>query len=125
MDKVEFGFPFKVFFELFAGEHPSDKIYSVQVKDWNILFKDRAAVEMNSTPVGDIDGAKHIAVKPTADLIDFFSYKGIQLPDKLYVVKSAFDWSEDVDEPEVPVKKNSNKSKILLAAIVAALSFIK
>lgn len=150
-----FGFPFRTYFELFTGEHPSSKIYSVQVKDWRDAFsrpvwdnlhhginakldrfvcKDRAAViEVGNQSIKNKQ--QHLLVEPTADLVSFLADRGITIPNRFYVQPLAFNWSsedevvvenavevEDDTTPDVSVPKN--KTKAILAAVVAALTLL-
>lgn len=160
MAVVDYGFPSRTFFELFAGEHPSEKIYSVQVKDWIRYFEyehgrpasnptdkdgnpfklreydDRAAVVQVDMDQSLENRASHLKVEPTADLIDFLASRGVDVPDTLYVQPLAFAWSRqgdfDVDEEIVKIpeeskddkQKGNSKTKAIIAALVAALSFL-
>lgn len=83
-DKVLFGFPHRTYFELYEGMCSSDKIYSVQTKDftpdaaaviyypsYNIEEKDDELATDN--PVG----TDHIFVLLTDDLVSFLEQCGI------------------------------------------------
>ena len=66
---------------------------------------------------------------PSDYLISYLVYKGVELPDELWVMPLAFNWEagevdieEDIVEP-VPDKKIN--SKTWLAIALAALSFLK
>lgn len=119
MAVVDYGFPNRVFFELYAGEHPSEKIYSVQVKDWIRYFEyehgrpasnltdkdgnpiklreydDRAAVVQVDLDQVMTNHEIHMQVEPTADLIAFMGSRGISLPETIYIQPLAFAWSRD------------------------------
>lgn len=83
-DKVLFGFPNRTYFELYKGMCSSDKIYSVQTKDFT---PDAAAVIYypDDNIVGEYDGLNtnapkgwsHIYVKFTADLESFLEQRGV------------------------------------------------
>lgn len=159
MAVVDYGFPSRTFFELFAGEHPSEKIYSVQVADWKKYFSkseiapgqdvqrdvydvhntisvyhDTAAVVQVDMDQSLENRASHLKVEPTADLIDFLVSRGVYVPDVIYVQPLAFAWSRqgdfDVDEEiieipeEVKDDKQKGKTTAIIAALVAALSFL-
>ena len=159
MAVVDYGFPSRTFFELFAGEHPSEKIYSVQVADWKKHFSqsklaqgqnvqhdvyetpDTVSVYNDTAAVVQVDmdqslenRASHLKVEPTADLIDFLASRGVDVPDTLYVQPLAFAWSRqgdfDVDEEiveiteEIKDDKQKGKTTAIIAALVAALSFL-
>lgn len=125
-----FGFPSRTYFELFTGKHPSDKIYSVQVKDWidafskpvwdnlhhdvnakpdRFVYEDRAAVvEVGNQSLEN--KLQHLLVEPTADLVNFLANRGITIPDRFYVQPLAFNWPSDeefVVEDDVEVENNT------------------
>lgn len=132
MAVVDYGFPNRVFFELYAGEHPSEKIYSVQVKDWVESAGDSTAAVVQV----DLDQImtnheSHMQVEPTADLVAFMDSRGITLPDTIYVQPLAFAWSRDgefeVEEEMVEPqpdggKEKGSKTKAIWAALVAVLA---
>lgn len=116
---VDYGFPNRTFFELYAGEHPSEKIYSVQVKDWIHYFEyehgrpasnptdkdgnpiklreyeDRAAVVQVDMDQTMTNHESHLKVEPTEDLVLFMQSRGIELPEIIYIQPLAFAWSRD------------------------------
>lgn len=134
MAVVDYGFPNRVFFELYAGEHPSEKIYSVQVKDWVESAGDSTAAVVQV----DLDQVmtnheSHMQVEPTADLVAFMDSRGMTLPDTIYVQPLAFAWSRDgefeVEEEMVEPqpdggKEKGSKTKAIWAALVAALALL-
>lgn len=133
MAVVDYGFPNRVFFELYTGEHPSEKIYSVQVKDWNAIAEDAAAVIQVDMDQKMTNHESHMKVEPTADLIAFMDSRGISLPDTIYVQPLAFAWSRDgefeVEEEMVEPqpdggKEQGSKTKAILATLVAALALL-
>lgn len=140
MAVFDYGFPSRTFFELFAGEHPSEKIYSVQVADWKKYFSkserapgqnvqrdvydapntisvyhDTAAVVQVDMDQSLENRASHLKVEPTADLIDFLASRGVDIPDTLYVQPLAFAWSRDgefeVDEEIVEIPEEVKDDK--------------
>ena len=127
MATVKFGYPNRVYFELFADQHPSEKIYSVQVKDWEDYVKSEnmvAAVvqlDMQQDPTGEAD---HLMVAPTADLIGFLNSKGIEVPDSFYVQPAAFTWEQDEIQDEYVAKKKDKNIKTILAALAAAVALL-
>ena len=125
-----FGFPSRTYFELFTGEHPSSKIYSVQVKDWRDAFRkpvwDNLHHDINAKPdryvyedraavieVGNQsleNKQQHLLVEPTADLVSFLANRGVTIPNRFYVQPLAFNWpSEDevVVENDVEVEDDT------------------
>lgn len=132
MAVVDYGFPNRTFFELYAGEHPSEKIYSVQVKDWVESSGDSTAAVVQV----DLDQVmtnheSHMQVEPTADLVAFMDSRGITLPDTIYIQPLAFAWSRDgefeVEEEMVEPqpdggKEKGSKTKAIWAALVAVLA---
>mgnify|MGYP006932842189 CR=1 FL=1 len=151
---AELGYPTRTFFELFDGQHYSNKIYSVQVEDWKYYFEHIFERESNLTDkdgkpvkIRDYDSDLYFAVAntntqhtlsskaddvqviPSEYLISYLVYKGIELPEELWVMPLAFNWEagevdieEDIPEPEPEKKINS---KTWLAIALAALSFLK
>ena len=151
---AELGYPSRTFFELFDGQHYSNKIYSVQVEDWKYYFEYIYMRESNLTDkdgkpvkIRDYDSdlyfavantniqqtlsskADHQQVIPSEYLISYLEYKGIELPEELWVMPLAFNWEagevdieEDIVEPEPEKKINS---KTWLAIALAALSFLR
>lgn len=91
-DKVLFGFPNRTYFELYKGTCKSDKVYSVQTKDFQ---EDVAAVIYypNQNVNIDVDkfqekaavGKQHIFVEATEDLAAFLKSRGIELESLYYV----------------------------------------
>lgn len=151
MAVVDYGFPNRTFFELYDGEHPSEKIYSVQVKDWEQFFstpiqkgsqenthieyvyQDTAAVVQVDLDQVMTNHESHMQVEPTADLVAFMDSRGITLPDTIYVQPLAFAWSRDgefeVEEEMVEPqpdggKEKGSKTKAIWAALVAALALL-
>lgn len=169
-NKVRVGYPFAhprfVYFELFEGEHPSKKIYSIQQKDWlqflNSLPEpgfDYAAWYIPSSAYKEQGGAlDHLKVYPTNALRQFMENRGITLPDAVYVQPRAYEirtndlqpetitvypplddeWKEGyfdqvydlvnfefADGTPATTSSSSNKGKVLLAALVAAISLLK
>lgn len=146
---MELGYPDRTFFELFAGEHPSDKIYSVQVKDWKEYFTPKHAnyekPEYIPTPavvrVGDDyfmmdDREQHLRVQPTAELVEFLAERGVELPGEIYVQPLGFAWDaqEVYTHEEFPAVNNNNcktqeektsQSKAVLAGMVAVMALLK
>lgn len=132
MAVVDYGFPNRTFFELYAGEHPSEKIYSVQVKDWVESAGDSTAAVVQV----DLDQImtnheSHMQVEPTADLVAFMDSRRISLPDTIYIQPLAFAWSRDgefeVEEEMVEPqpdggKEKGSKTKAIWAALVAVLA---
>ncbi len=113
MEKIEFGIPNRVFFELFSGAHPSDKIYSVQVADWDEftaqvvrdknqeVWENKTHLEYKETPaVVSLQEqelktkADHLLVEPTEELVAFLEKRGIEIPEELWVQPLAFKWEE-------------------------------
>ena len=83
-DKILFGFPKRTYFELYAGTCSSEKIYSVQTKDFP---KDVAAVvydpnynlikDASKFADGDSVGKGHIFVALTDELVKILAERGI------------------------------------------------
>lgn len=83
-DKILFGFPKRTYFELYAGTCSSEKIYSVQTKDFP---KDVAAVmyvpnynlitDTSKFADGDSIGKGHIFVALTDELVKILAERGI------------------------------------------------
>lgn len=149
--KCQLGIPNRTYFELYVGEHPSEKIYSVQVKDWQKYFSKEKPLKnqeiyenkveriYEETPaVVDINPNQtlkskeaHIWVSPTDELVKFMALKGIELPDELCVQPLAFDWEDgecDIEiEDEItvtPVEKKKSNTKTILAIALAVLSLL-
>lgn len=116
---LAYGYPNLKYFEIFAGQHPSEKIYSVQVKEWNNKYPNCAAV-IQTKEQELSDRIEHLRVSPTDELVQLMSDKGIELPNEIYVHPVAYKWVEVVGQ-----KKNNFNTKMILAAIVAAVSFLK
>lgn len=152
--KAELGYPTRTFFELFDGQHYSNKIYSVQVEDWKYYFeyifeRDSNLTDKDGKPVklrdyaywyyavADIDTqqtlsskADHVQVIPTEYLISYLAYKGIELPEELWVMPLAFNWDPgvvDIKEEYIIESEPEKKinSKTWLAIALAALSFLR
>lgn len=136
MAVVDYGFPNRVFFEIYAGEHPSEKIYSVQVDHWQASVGDVAAVVQVDLDQTMTNHQSHMKVEPTADLIAFMDSRGISLPETIYIQPLAFAWSrdgefdvdenfEDTVEPQPDGgEENKSKTKAILATLVAALALL-
>lgn len=145
---ISYGFPERTYFEIFAGKHPSRKIYSVQVAEWIKYFskpifryghKPGDEVELDYAPTAAVVQLSqqkqqlredHFLVEPTADLVDFLKARGVTIPDQIYVQPRAFSWDEDVVEDstiEYPAQSESTsmKRKSLLAALIAVIAFLK
>lgn len=109
-DLTFYGIPKGKYFELFAGEHPSEKIYSVQVKQWFNFFPDVPAavnVLVPEYPNGE-DGklyvayqenhvvmnwhGEHLRVRPSLALVGFMASRGIDLPEYVWINPYAFRW---------------------------------
>lgn len=123
MAKFEVGIPHRTFFELFVGEHPSDKIYSVQVAEWNDFVE---RLYDNDSPIRDANDEKvkvrdasdipavvnrdlnqsltnradHLRVEPTEALAEFLGNKGVEIPGYVYVQPLGFMWESDGYEIE-------------------------
>lgn len=113
---ISYGFPERTYFEIFAGKHPSRKIYSVQVAEWIKYFSKPIfryghqpgdKVELDYAPTAAVVQLSqqkqqlredHFLVEPTADLVDFLKARGVTIPDQIYVQPRAFSWDEDVVE---------------------------
>lgn len=145
---ISYGFPERTYFEIFAGKHPSRKIYSVQVAEWIKYFskpifryghKPGDKVELDYAPTAAVVQLSqqkqqlredHFLVEPTADLVNFLKARGVTIPDQIYVQPRAFSWDEDVVEDsttEYPsqAESTSMKRKSLLAALIAVIAFLK
>lgn len=153
---VRVGFPFEhphlVYFELFEGEHPSKKIYSIQRRDWESFVSQLGANQdpayAFSVPESEYSKSRksieHLKVAPSPFLRAFMDARNINLPSHVYIQpyafefealdQSTFDAWEDtattIVEGEVHVvpdtqEPSSNKGKVLLAALVAAISLLK
>lgn len=125
---VNLGYPNRVYFELFAGKHPSDKIYSVQVADWQeFVGTDELVAAVVQTDLDQTlsNEVEHLRVEPTQDLIDFMAERGIDIPGEFYVQPLGFWFKEaEVDDPEVETKDGKSNNKAIWAAIVAALALL-
>lgn len=142
-DKILYGYPSKTYFELYDGRGYSDKIYSVQTRDFP---KELPAViyvpEENSSQFKD-DKAhqKHVFVIPTPELEEFLGKRGVvcytkkdlayggvrEVENSAWVNRYAFDWVEPQDTPEIPEQKQSTtdyKKRSLLAFAVAIVSLL-
>ena len=154
MNVYELGVPDRTYFELFLGEHPSDKLYSVQVKDWNWFVereyntpskltdsdgnpvKIREASEVPAVILTDVSQtlktkADHLCVEPTEALAEFLFARGIKVPEVVYVQPLAFNWLrdgdfevEDVTVPTTPETKNSNNSSKSKSLIAIAIALV-
>lgn len=145
---ISYGFPERTYFEIFAGKHPSRKIYSVQVAEWIKYFskpifryghKPGDKVELDYAPTAAVVQLSqqkqqlredHFLVEPTADLVDFLKARGVTIPDQIYVQPRAFSWDEDVVEDstteyQTQAESTSMKRKSLLAALIAVIAFLK
>lgn len=118
MAKFEVGIPHRTFFELFVAERSSDKIYSVQVAEWNDFVE---RLYNNDSPARDANGEKikvrdakdvpavvnvdlsqllanrssHLRVEPTDALAEFLGNRGVEVPSYIYVQPLAFMWESD------------------------------
>lgn len=129
MNEYKLGVPYLQYFELFSGEHTSDKLYSVQVNDW---LPGAAAVINYDLSQKQGNAKEHLRVTPTDELILFLAERGIEVPDEVYIQPIAFIWADESDmelvepEPESEQKKDKKSiNKALLAAVVAVLSLLK
>lgn len=127
---VKFGYPNRVYFELFADQHPSEKIYSVQVKDWENFVKSEklvAAVVQLDIQQNPTAGKDHLMVEPTAELVEFMNSRGIEIPDSFYIQPAGFTWDiVDIDIEEYNSDSGNKKSNIkaILAALAAAVALL-
>lgn len=178
-NKVYVGIPFVnpnfVYFELFEGEHPSNKIYSIQREDWwkfvNTVPYPFYEFGAWYVPSGEYQAQKnalsHLRVYPTNILRKFMEERGITLPESVYIQPRAYEIRKMNQQPDPiiayppydelgedyrdvvydianfkfvddggnevsPSPDNNgssdggnNKGKILLAALVAAISLFK
>lgn len=125
MARLNFGYPDRVYFEIFAGEHPSEKIYSVQAKDWDEFVGSDAPVA--AVVLSDFNQSigstqDHTKVVPTIELVEFMQDRNIDLPDEIYIKADAFSWQ---DNGEQESSSKGGNGKAILAAILAAVAFLK
>ncbi len=147
-DEVLFGFPNKTYFELYAGTCSSDKIYSVQTKDFPkdvaaVVYypEDNVNIDVRKFADGAAVGTQHIFVEYSSDLANLLKKheiessvayytdaedKGLGLrtyKNAAFVNPVAFEWvSEDeVDGDDVPTPSEPEKKKSNTKAIIAAL----
>lgn len=115
-----YGIPKGKYFDLFVGEHPSEKIYCVQVKHWFNFFPDVPAAVNVPIPGNHKGGdnrlndwvkmeirdgehvmnfnGRHLRVRPSKALVEFMEDRGIKLPKNIFVNPYAFRWL--IAEPE-------------------------
>lgn len=135
-DKVLFGFPNRTYFELYTGTCSSDKIYSVQTKDFPkdiaaVVYypEDNVNVDVKKLANGAQKGKQHILVEYSADLSNLLKSRGVKSDGASFVNPSAFAWVSadevEIDETEdnQPTENKSNK-KVIIAALIAALSLL-
>ena len=136
-DKVLFGFPNRTYFELYTGTCSSDKIYSVQTKDFPkdiaaVVYypEDNVNVDVEKLANGAQKGKQHILVEYSADLSNLLESRGIKSNGASFVNPSAFAWlsadevvGDDLQEDNQPIEIKSNK-KVIIAALIAALSLL-
>lgn len=116
---LNYGFPDRTYFELFEGTHPSRKIYSVQVKEWEKEFPGAAAVvQVKEQRLND--EIEHLRVEPTADLVEFLGKRGVDVSKDIYIQPLAFAW---VSYGDANTGINSN-TKMIIAAAIAVLSLL-
>lgn len=134
-DKVLFGFPNRTYFELYTGTCSSDKIYSVQTKDFPkdiaaVVYypEDNVNVDVKKLASGAQKGKQHILVEHSADLSNLLKSRGVKSNGASFVNPSAFAWVsadeveiDDLQEDNQPTETKSNK-KVIIAALIAALS---
>lgn len=136
-DKVLFGFPNRTYFELYTGTCSSDKIYSVQTKDFPkdiaaVVYypEDNVNVDVKKLANGAQKGKQHILVEHSADLSNLLKSRGVKSTGTSFVNPSAFAWVsadeveiDDLQEDNQPTETKSNK-KVIIAALIAALSLL-
>lgn len=136
-DKVLFGFPNRTYFELYTGTCSSDKIYSVQTKDFPkdiaaVVYypEDNVNVDVKKLANGAPKGRQHILVEYSADLSNLLESRGVKSNGASFVNPSAFAWfsvdeveGDDLQEDNQPTETKSNK-KVIIAAFIAALSLL-
>lgn len=136
-DKVLFGFPNRTYFELYTGTCSSDKIYSVQTKDFPkdiaaVVYypEDNVNVDVKKLASGAQKGKQHILVEHSADLSNLLKSRGVKSNGSSFVNPSAFAWvnadeveGDDLQEDNQPTETKSNK-KVIIAALIAALSLL-
>lgn len=136
-DKVLFGFPNRTYFELYTGTCSSDKIYSVQTKDFPkdiaaVVYypEDNVNVDVEKLANGAQKGKQHILVEYSADLSNLLESRGVKSNGASFVNPSAFAWfsadeveGDDLQEDNQPTETKSNK-KVIIAALIAALSLL-
>ena len=136
-DKVLFGFPNRTYFELYTGTCSSDKIYSVQNKDFPkdiaaVVYypEDNVNVDVEKLANGAQKGKQHVLVEYTADLSNLLESRGVKSNGASFVNPSAFAWVradeveiDDLPKDNQPTKTKSNK-KVIIAALIAALSLL-
>ena len=134
-DKVLFGFPNRTYFELYTGTCSSDKIYSVQTKDFPkdiaaVVYYPEDNVNVDKLANGAQKGKQHILVEYSADLTNLLESRGVKSNGASFVNPSAFAWlsadeveGDDLQEDNQPTKNKSNK-KVIIAALIAALSLL-
>lgn len=151
MVACKLGVPNRTYFEIFTSTHPSEKVYSVQVKEWveensyevrdknQSMYENKAQRVYEDTPaVVDLHPEKvlkskadHVQVEPTQELVKFLAKRGVEIPNGIWVQPMAFEWEDgECEAPEVeietPVQEEKKiNSKTWLAIALAALSFLK
>lgn len=154
-DKILFGFPKRTYFELFNGTCSSDKIYSVQTKDFPkdiaaVVYypEDNVNIDVHKFADGAAVGKQHIFVEYSSDLAALLKKNGVEsnttyyadaedkgAGQKIYknaafVNPVAFDWIgiDDVEEDKIDTpeeeENKSNKTKAIVAALIAALALL-
>lgn len=139
-DKVLFGFPNRTYFELYTGTCSSDKIYSVQTKDFPkdiaaVVYypEDNVNVDVEKLANGAQKGKQHVLVECTADLSNLLESRGVKSNGASFVNPSAFAWVradeveiDDLPEDNQPIETKETKSnkKVIIAASIAALSLL-
>lgn len=131
-DKVLFGFPHRTYFELYEGMCSSDKIYSVQTKDFTpdaaaVIYYPNYNIEEKDDELATDNpvGTDHIFVLLTDDLISFLEQRGItsdvmnyqygyngstyyklsalkEYQDAAFVNPKAFEWLTEEQVKELP-----------------------
>lgn len=125
MAKLNYGYPDRVYFEIFDGQHPAEKIYSVQVADWDSFVQSEApvaAVVQSDFNQAISQTADHLKVNPTMELSEFMQDRNIDLPGEIYIKSEAFTWQDNGEQEQ---SSKGGKAKVILAAIVAAVALLK
>lgn len=84
-EKILFGFPKRTYFELYAGTCSSEKIYSVQTKDFPkdvaaVVYypEDNVNIDVREFANGAAVGAQHIFVEYSSDLANLLKKHGVE-----------------------------------------------